>query len=142
MLGSFQRITRGYLRSNYEDERLIENELKFLIGGPDIKLTRPVTEATWTDYLFDGDSVLAEKAEKSYRTAIKGQVKACQRVFVRPLTVLSGAAGTRGASQGFRHCRCKACHRAAYAVRQESALHCISHDATNEDTRFVQRLEN
>jgi exodeoxyribonuclease V alpha subunit len=83
-----------YHRSNYEDERLIEKDLKFLIGGPDIKLTKPVTEATWTDYLFAPDSVLAEKAEKAYRAAIKGQVKACQRVFVRPLTVLAGAAGT------------------------------------------------
>jgi exodeoxyribonuclease V alpha subunit len=83
-----------YLLANYEDERLIENNLRFLIGGPDIKLTRPVTETTWTDYLFDPRSVLAKKAEKTYRSAIKGQVKACQRVFVRPLTVLAGAAGT------------------------------------------------
>jgi hypothetical protein len=84
----------AYLRHNFDDERLIETSLKFLIGGPDIKLTKPVTEATWTDYLFDGGSVLAQKAEKAYRAAIKGQVKACQRVFVRPLTVLAGAAGT------------------------------------------------
>jgi exodeoxyribonuclease V alpha subunit len=83
-----------YLLSNYEDERLIENSLRFLIGGPDIKLTRPVTETAWTDYLFDPGSVLAKKAEKAYRSAIKGQVKACQRVFVRSLTVLAGAAGT------------------------------------------------
>ena len=83
-----------YLLSSFQDERLIENTLRFLIGGPDIKLTRPVTESTWTGYLFDSNSVLAKKAEKPYRAAIKGQVKACQRVFVRPLTVLSGAAGT------------------------------------------------
>lgn len=83
-----------YLRSNYEDERLIEKTLKFLIAGPNIKLTKPVTEATWTDYLFDAESVLSQKAAKEYRSAIKGQVKACQRVFVRPLTVLAGAAGT------------------------------------------------
>jgi exodeoxyribonuclease V alpha subunit len=83
-----------YHLSNYEDERLIEKELKFLIDGPDIKLTKPVTESTWTDYLFSPESVLAQKAEKAYRAAIKGQVKACQRVFVRPLTVLAGAAGT------------------------------------------------
>jgi len=93
-----QRTEKGqlyvYLVSNYEDERLIENELNFLIGGPDIQLTRPVTETTWTSYLFDSNSVLAAKAEKNYRSAIKGQVKACQRVFVRPLTVLAGAAGT------------------------------------------------
>lgn len=83
-----------YLRPNYEDERLIEKTLKFLIAGPDIKLTKPVTEATWTDYLFDDESILAQKVTKEYRTAIKGQVKACQRVFIRPLTVLAGAAGT------------------------------------------------
>lgn len=83
-----------YLLSNYEDERRIQKDLKFLIDGPDIKLTKPVTEATWTDYLFDSESVLAQKAEKDYRAAIKGQVNACQRVFVRPLTVLAGAAGT------------------------------------------------
>ena len=83
-----------YLLSNYEDERLIENDLNFLIGGPDIKLTRPVTETTWTGYLFDSESVLAKKAEKTYRSAIKGQVQACQRIFVRPLSVLAGAAGT------------------------------------------------
>ena len=53
-----------------------------------------MTEATWTGYLFDRNSNLAKKAEKPYRAAIKGQVKACQRVFVRPLTVLAGAAGT------------------------------------------------
>jgi exodeoxyribonuclease V alpha subunit len=84
----------AYLRSNYEDERRLEHELKFLLGGPDITLTRPVTEATWTDYLFDPQSQLAHKAEKPYRAAIDGQVKACQRVFVRPLSVLAGAAGT------------------------------------------------
>ncbi len=83
-----------YLGSNYDDERLIEADLNFLIGGPDIKLTKPVTEATWTGYLFDGKSVLAQKADKAYRAAIEGQMKACQRVFVRPLTVLAGAAGT------------------------------------------------
>ena len=83
-----------YLRRSYEDERLIEKTLKFLIRGPDIRLTKPVTEATWTDYLFDDESVLAQKAETAYRAAIRGQVSACQRVFLRPLTVLAGAAGT------------------------------------------------
>lgn len=83
-----------YLRSVWDDERLIEAKLRFLLNGPDIKLTRPVTEATWTRYLFDEHSVLATKAGGDYRKAIEGQVKACQRVFIRPLTVLAGAAGT------------------------------------------------
>lgn len=83
-----------YLRGAWEDERLIEAKLRFLLGGPDIKLTRPVTEATWTGFLFDPGSPLASKAGADYRKAIEGQVKACQRVFIRPLTVLAGAAGT------------------------------------------------
>jgi len=83
-----------YLRTAWDDERLIETKLRFLLDGPDIKLTRPVTETTWTGFLFDTGSVLASKAGDDYRKAIEGQVNACQRVFIRPLTVLAGAAGT------------------------------------------------
>ena len=83
-----------YLRANYEDERAINADLKFLLAGPDIPLTKPVTESTWTNYLYDESSILAQKALEPYKAAISGQVAACQRVFVRPLTVLAGAAGT------------------------------------------------
>jgi len=38
--------------------------------------------------------VLARKAPNEYRTAIDKQVEACQRVFVRPIGVLAGEAGT------------------------------------------------
>lgn len=83
-----------YLRTAHEDERLVEDKLSFLLNGPDITLKLPVTAKTWTDYLFDRTSILAQKAEKKYREAIRGQAEACQRVFVRPLSVLAGAAGT------------------------------------------------
>lgn len=83
-----------YLKSNYDDERFIEKTLQFFLSGPDIELKRPSTDKTWTEDLFDKDSALAQKAAKQYGAAIKGQVKACKRVFVRPLTVLAGAAGT------------------------------------------------
>lgn len=81
-----------YLRTAWQDERLIEEKLRFLLDGPDIKLTRPVTEETWRSFLFDKASVLSQRDQ--YQNAIRGQVAACQRVFVRPLTVLAGAAGT------------------------------------------------
>ena len=84
----------AYLKFAYQDERLIEEKLRFLIGGPDITLNRQVTSKTWHDYLYDPKSVLAKKAQAEYEQAIAGQVAACERVFVRPLTVLSGAAGT------------------------------------------------
>lgn len=83
-----------YLRDVFDDERLLEEKLSFLIGGPDIKLRSPVTTAAWNAYLFDARSVLARRVQHEYRTAINGQVDACQRVFVRPLSVLAGEAGT------------------------------------------------
>ena len=83
-----------YLREVFDDERLLEEKLRFLIGGPDIELRSPVTEAVWDGYLFDAKSVLARKAPQEYRTAIDKQVAACQRVFVRPISVLAGEAGT------------------------------------------------
>ena len=83
-----------YLRELFEDERLIEKELRFLIGGPDIELRTPVTSAVWDGYLYDSGSVLARKAPNEYREAIDKQVDACERVFVRPISVLAGEAGT------------------------------------------------
>ncbi len=83
-----------YLRTVYEDERLVEGKLGFLLDGPNIELRLPVTERTWFSYLYDPHSPLAGKADAEYRKAIEGQVAACQRVFLRPLSVLEGEAGS------------------------------------------------
>ena len=83
-----------YLHDVFEDERLLEEKLRFLIGGPDIELRTPVTAAVWSGYLFEIGSELARKAPEEYRDAIDKQVEACQRVFVRPISVLAGEAGT------------------------------------------------
>ncbi len=83
-----------YLREAFEDERLLEEKLRFLVGGPDILLRTPITEGVWESFLLDPQSELVRKAAKEYRTAIEKQIVACQRVFVRPLGVLSGEAGT------------------------------------------------
>lgn len=83
-----------YLRHTYEDERKIEESLNFLKGGPNIKLQSPVTDSTWMSYLYDSKCILAEKADEKYREVISKQVKACQSVFIRPLGVLLGEAGT------------------------------------------------
>ncbi len=89
-----EKRTYLYLREAFEDERLLEEKLRFLVGGPDIALRTPVTEGVWEGFLHDPQSVLARKAAKEYRTAIDKQVEACRRVFVRPIGVLAGEAGT------------------------------------------------
>lgn len=83
-----------YLREVFEDERLIEEKLRFLVSGPNIKLRMPVTRDMWKGFLHDSKSILARKAALEYRQAIEKQVAACQRVFVRPIGVLVGEAGT------------------------------------------------
>ncbi len=57
-------------------------------------LRTPITEEIWKSYLYDSNSLLAQKTPKEYREAIEKQLAACQRVFIRPVGVLAGKAGT------------------------------------------------
>ena len=83
-----------YWKPVYDDEREIERCVRQLAGRPNIALQAPVTEASWRTWLTDGDSILAQKAPKDYKVAITGQVEVCQKVFLRPVSVICGAAGT------------------------------------------------
>jgi len=83
-----------YLKQVYDDEREIEKQIRDLTNRPPIQFKSPVTEQHWYDYLFDSGSILAAKNLSEYKKAIYGQVDVCQRVFNRPLCVISGAAGT------------------------------------------------
>jgi hypothetical protein len=83
-----------YLKEVYEDERTIEATLRDLFGRPEIELRTPMTEEHWRNYLFDPHSPLAARAADEYRAAIEGQAEVCGQVFARPLSVVSGAAGT------------------------------------------------
>ena len=83
-----------YLKSVYEAEREIEMHLRSLVNGPDITFRSPVTEGHWEGYLHQSDSPLASAYPDEYEGAIQGQVQVAQRIFVRPLSVLSGSAGT------------------------------------------------
>jgi len=49
---------------------------------------------TWKRSLHDEQSVLAAKAFKDYSVAIDGQAQVCAKIFVRPVCVVSGEAGT------------------------------------------------
>ncbi len=83
-----------YLKSVFEDERLVEKTLRELMSRPDIDLKRPVTETDWNGWIYKTDSPLAINAAVEYEEAAKEQAEVCERLFRRPLSVVSGAAGT------------------------------------------------
>ena len=83
-----------YLKNVFEAERSIERQIRALANRPDIRFKTPLTERHWDRYLYNEQSSLAEQNPKQYEDAISGQIEVCQKLFVRPICVLSGAAGT------------------------------------------------
>jgi hypothetical protein len=83
-----------YIKQVYEDERLIEKQIRELVKRPDITLTKPFSEEKWKNELYIPDNVLATKASEEYEKAIKGQIEVCNKIFTKPVCVISGAAGT------------------------------------------------
>lgn len=83
-----------YLKGVYEAERSIEKQIRGLANRQDISFKMPLTEKHWHRYLHNEESPLAERNPREYDEAIRGQVEVCQKIFVRPICVLSGAAGT------------------------------------------------
>ena len=83
-----------YLKDVYEDERSVEEALTRLVGRPDINLTRPFTIEDWRNEIRDPESPLITKARKKYDQAVILQAEACSSIFRRPLSVVTGAAGT------------------------------------------------
>lgn len=83
-----------YWKPIYEMEREIENDIREMAGRPDIKFKFPVTSQHWQNYLTDPNSDIAKAAPDEYRKVINNQIAVCQKIFVRPISVLSGGAGT------------------------------------------------
>jgi exodeoxyribonuclease V alpha subunit len=83
-----------YLKSAFEDERLIEATLRELASRPDIDLRRPVTATDWLSWVVKANSPLAMKAATEYAEATQEQAEVCERLFRRPLSVVTGPAGT------------------------------------------------
>ena len=83
-----------YLKSVYEDERLVESTLSELALRPDIDLRRPVTTTDWSSWVFKPYCELANKAEAEYKDATREQSEICERLFRLPLSVVTGPAGT------------------------------------------------
>ncbi len=83
-----------YLKSVFEDERMIETVLRRLAALPNINLRFPMTEDSWKNYLYDTTSELANSYPGEYQDSIVQQIQVCQGIFRRPLSVLCGSAGT------------------------------------------------
>ena len=83
-----------YLKSVFDDERKVEMTLRELVSRPDIDLRRPITNSDWATWVFKADSALATKGQEEYSKATGEQAEVCQRLFRRPLSVVTGPAGT------------------------------------------------
>jgi hypothetical protein len=83
-----------YIRSVFDDERLLEVTLNELALRPEIDLRRPITPADWSSWVFKSDSPLATKAHADYAEATREQAEVCERLFRLPVSVVTGPAGT------------------------------------------------
>lgn len=83
-----------YRKEVYDDERVIESVLREMARRPDIRLTKPMTLSHWQTYLHDDTSPMAERYPEDYEAVLAEQAKVCAGIFVRPVSVLCGAAGT------------------------------------------------
>lgn len=83
-----------YLKEVREDERTIEEQVRELIGRPEIPLTKPFKENQWRNELYKSDHDLAKKAPKEYDDAISNQIEICTHIFNKPISVIAGSAGT------------------------------------------------
>lgn len=83
-----------YDKHVYEDEQIVSGCMREMLDRGEHRLLKPFPEEKWKDELFNEDSDLAKKNRKAYSDAIQGQIEVCQRIFNKPLCVLSGSAGT------------------------------------------------
>ena len=83
-----------YLKANYEFEREVEKQIRNLANRPDIKLRTPLTEEHWRNFLYDSESPILKTDPEKYDEILKEQAEICARIFIKPISVISGGAGT------------------------------------------------
>ncbi len=83
-----------YLRSVFENERLIEKEIRSLANRKEITLRSPVSDEKWYSLLHIPDSPIYRKNPKDYDKIISLQREVCKKIFQKPISVITGAAGT------------------------------------------------
>jgi len=83
-----------YLKDVYEDERILEETFRNLAYRPDIVLKKPISKKLFLDDLIQEDSKLLKLAKKRYVEILDSQAEICMKIFNKPISVISGAAGT------------------------------------------------
>ena len=83
-----------YLKQVFEDERIIEENLRRLADLPDIQLTTPISQESFKKKLIQNNSILLEIAKDKYDEILDSQADLCMKIFCKPISVISGAAGT------------------------------------------------
>ncbi|WP_299273441.1 AAA family ATPase [uncultured Psychroserpens sp.] len=87
-------ITYIYLKEIFNQERIIEKQVRNLVGRLPIEIKRPFSEEKWKNEIHRSGCELDSKASEEYAEAVEGQKKVCMQIFQKPISVLSGAAGT------------------------------------------------
>ena len=85
-----------YIRSVYEDERLVESVLREMADRPNITLRMMVSPDKFKSSLMKkGEKLLEnEMYADRYTQIIDQQADVCMQIFNKPICVLAGAAGT------------------------------------------------
>ncbi len=83
-----------YLKDVHSFERAIEKIIRELAGRPTIPLKTPVTEKHWREFLHNPSSTLAQKFPKRYADLVEAQARICSEIFLKPVCVIAGEAGT------------------------------------------------
>jgi RecD/TraA family predicted helicase len=87
-------ITYIYLKEIFNQERVIEKQVRNLVGRLPIEIKRPFSEEKWKNEIHRSGCDLDLKAPEEYAEAVDGQKNVCMQIFQKPVSVLSGAAGT------------------------------------------------
>jgi len=86
-----------YLKTVYEDERIVEKVFRELADRPDIKLKLKISPEKFKKMGLRKDDfkLLGEKeTAEEYERILDRQAEVCMQIFRKPICVLSGAAGT------------------------------------------------
>ena len=83
-----------YLKDVYEDERTVERVFRKLADRPDIQLKMAITPAIFKKGLRKRGSFIEKEAPSQYEEILGNQAEICMQIFSKPISILSGAAGT------------------------------------------------
>ena len=89
-----QDIIYVYQKEIFNQERLIEKQVRNLVGRTPIEIKRPFNEDKWKNEIYRNGCDLDLKAPDEYQLAVNDQKNVCVQIFQKPISILSGAAGT------------------------------------------------